>query len=208
MFKAVLLALTLLSSTCWAYYDVLDTGEMLPKGTYKLTGDAQLLTETGGLNVGASIDTSFRDEYGARALVGFGRTDYFMGALFKWAPIPDIDNQPAIGFNLGLLYAHWNGNADLTVRFEPIISKKFTIERSVVTPYASVPLGLRMRTTNANTNTSDLTAQLVLGSQLQVEKWKNLQFIGEIGLDLGNALSSISLAAIWYFDVENGFQLK
>ena len=112
----------LLGSQAFAYYDVLDNGEVLPQGHYKLTGDAQLLTDTGGLNVGAIFDAGFQDEYGIRALAGTGRTDYFMGALFKCMPIPDTENQPAVGFNAGLLYAKWEDSRDLTFRFEPLVS--------------------------------------------------------------------------------------
>ena len=208
----LLLSAVLLSSTCWAgYYDVLDNGEILPKGTYKLLGDAQLLTDSGGLNVSAAFDTGIDEEFGARGLVGFGRTDYFFGGLLKWMPIPDIEGgQPAVGFNLGLLYGHWNDDSDLTIRWEPLVSKKFKIETAVVTPYASIPVGVRIRNSNSNYNTSgtDVTWQLAVGSQLRVERWKNLQFMGEVGMDLGNALSYISLAAVWYFDFEHGFELK
>ena len=203
-----LLLISFFSSPCWAYYEVLDTGEILPKGSYKLTGDAQLLTDPGGVNVGAIIDAGFQDEFGARALVGFGRTDYFVGAMFKWIPIPDVDGQPAVGFNLGLIYAKWNDANDLTFRFDPLISKKFNLDNTVLTPYASIPLGVRMRNSSTQDTASHVTAQLALGSQLQVERWKNLQFMAEVGLDLSHAYSYVTAAAVWYFDEEHGFQLK
>lgn len=202
-------ALGFLSSPCWAYYDVLDTGEVMQKGKYKLTADTQLLTSTGGGNVGVIADAGIQEEYGLRAIAGLGRTDYFFGGLFKWMPIPDIQNQPAVGFNAGLLYAKWYDNRDLTFRFEPLVSKKFSLEQVIITPYGSIPLGLRTRSSNVNSDTgTDIAWQFVVGSQLQIEKWKNLQFMGEVGLELDHSLSHISVAAIWYFDEENGFELK
>jgi hypothetical protein len=201
------LSATFASSVCWAYYDVLDTGEVMGEGKYKLTADTQLLTSTGGLNVGGIFDMGFQEEYGVRVLGGFGRTDYFMGALFKWMPIPDVGNQPAVGFNTGLLYAKWDDSRDLTLRWEPIVSKKFTFEKAVLTPYASIPVGIRTRNSDTQTTGTDVTWQFVAGSQVQIEKWKNLQFMGEVGVDMGNALGHISVAAIWYFD-QNGFELK
>ena len=206
--QRLVLTLGLLSTPCWAYYDVLDNGEILQSGHYKFTAGLQTLTSSGGLNMGLMFDAGFQEEYGIRILGGLGKTDYYTGGLFKWMPIPDIEGQPAIGFNVGLVYAKWNDNRDLTFRFEPLVSKKFEMESVTLTPYGSLPLGLRTRNSDVNEAGSAVTWQLVAGSQLQIEKWKNLQFMGEIGLELEHAFSHISLAAIYYFDPETGFELK
>ncbi len=192
------------------YYSVLDTGEVLQAGHYKVTGDAQILTKNGGLNAGATFDMGFQEEFGLRALVGFGSTDVFAGGLFKWMPVPDIENQPAIGFNAGILYGKDGDTSDMTVRFEPLVSKKLHIEQTTLTPYASLPIGIRTRN-SSNYYVEDgtkMTFQMVVGSQLQVEQWKNLQFMAEIGLDLDKAPSYISFAGVFYFDSENGFSLQ
>lgn len=206
--RPLILILSLLSTPCWAYLDVLDTGEIMKPGNYKLTGNMQAVTSSGGLNLGLTFDAGFQEEYGIRLLGGLGRTDYYMGGLFKWMPIPDVDDQPAVGFNIGLLYARWNDDRDLTFRFEPLISKKFTTETMAFTPYGSLPLGLRTRNSEVHESGSAVTWQLVLGSQVQIEKWKNLQFMGEIGLDLAYAISHVGVAAIFYFDPEVGMQIK
>jgi hypothetical protein len=207
--KKIALASFLLSSTCWAYYDVLDTGETLAPGKYKLSSGVQALTSTGGGNLDAMIDMGFQDEFGVRGIVGFGRTDYSLGAMFKWIPIPDVDNQPAVGFNIGLLYGKWNDSRDLTLRWEPLVSKKFVMDVCTLTPYASIPLGIRTRTSDSrdvNTDTR-IPIQFVAGSQVKVQKWENLQFMGEVGVDLDQAYSYITVGAVWYFD-EHGFELK
>ena len=49
--------------------------------------------------------------------------------------------------------------------------------------------------------------QIVVGSQLQVERWKTLQFIAEVGVELDNAPSHVSLGAVVYFD-EEGFAIE
>jgi len=207
---ALSLALFLTLPAHAAYYGVLDSGEVLQSGKYKFTGDAQALTENGGLNLGASFDMGFQEEFGLRGLVGFGKTDFYAGGLFKWMPIPDLDNQPAMGFNVGILYGKDGDVSDMTVRFEPLMSKRLTIEQTTFTPYVSLPVGVRVRDTNnpyINDDTK-MTFQLVLGSQLQVEAWKNLQFIGEVGIDLDEAPGYLSIGAILYFDGENGFSLN
>ncbi len=208
MFNRILLLLGFISTPCWAYYEVLDTGEVLPKGQYKLTGETQLLTNPGGVNIGAIIDAGFQEEFGARVIAGFGRTDYFFSGMFKWVPIPDVENQPALGFNAGLVFGKWYDATELTFRAEPLVSKKFTLESTTLTPYASTPIGIRLRNSNTQDTTTYITWQLALGTQVQVERWKNLQFIGEVGLDLSHSFSYISVAGVWYFDDQHGFELK
>lgn len=189
----------LISAPAWAYYDVLDTGEILAKGNYRLLAGPQFLTDHGGLNVNAAFDMGFEEEYGVRGIFGFGETDIFAGAMFKWVPIPDIEKQPAVGFKLGLLYAKDGPVRDLTFRFEPIVSKKFDMQSTVWTPYASLPVGIRTIDSDVAKRT-DIAWQLVAGTQLQVQKWKKLQFMAEVGVDLDKALSHFSIAALLYFD--------
>lgn len=209
MIRLATLTLTaLLSIPAFAYYDVLDSGEILSKGQYKLTGAGQLLTDRGGLNAEAMIDAGFQDEFGIRGLFGFGRTDIFAGALFKWMPIPDLDKQPAIGFNVGVLYGKADAARDLTFRFEPLVSKKFSDGNLVFTPYASLPIGIRTRDSEIDGNSTNMTWQLVAGTQLQIPKWKKLQFMGEFGVDLDSAVSHITVGALLYFDEENGIVIE
>jgi hypothetical protein len=197
-----------MSSGAWAYYDVMDTGEVMQDGKYKVTADSQLLTSRGGINLGGIFDMGFQQEFGLRAIVGVGTTDYNFGALFKWTPVPDTDNQPAVGFNLGLLYAKIDDDKDMTLRFEPLVSKKFNLERVVLTPYASLPISMRNRTSPVEDSSTAIGWQAVGGSQLKIEQWQNIQFMAEVGVDLGsNAYSHISAGAIWYFD-NNGFVVK
>jgi hypothetical protein len=205
--KILGLCAMLMSLNAWAYYDVLDNGEILERGKFKVTTGVQALTDTGGGNIDAIIDAGINEEFGVRGLVGFGRTDYSAGALLKWMPIPDVENQPAIGANFGLLYGKWNDARDLTFRFEPLVSKKFVLEEVTLTPYASLPLGIRTRNSDTQNTDTALAFQFATGAQVQVPQWKNLQFMGEVGVDLDKALSHVSVAAIWYFD-ESGFELK
>ena len=198
------------STPAFAYYALLDNGEVMKPGHYKLTGDLQALTDDGGLNAGGRIDAGLDEEFGVRGVVGFGEIDYFFGALFKWMPVPDIESQPAMGANMGILYGKDGDVSDLTFRIEPMLSKRITIDQTFITPYVALPVGLRIRKVDnprVNDDTKG-TFQLVFGGQLQVEQWKNLQFLAEIGLDLDQAPGYISAGAIFYFDSENGFSLE
>jgi len=206
-----ILAILSFTSAAWAHTEVLDTGEVMGPGKFKLTGGLQALTERGGANATAIFDTGIQQDWAVRALAGFGKTDYYGGALLKWMPIPDVENQPAIGFNAGITYAHWLDFKETTFRFEPLISKKFVIDgNTAITPYGSIPIGIRLRSADdADVSSStQTTLQFAAGGQLQVERWKNLQFIAELGLDLDHAESYIEVGAIFYFDSENGMKLE
>lgn len=209
MRNLILTALLLFSSLpAHAYLSVMDNGEILPYHNFKLTGYGQVLTENGGLNMATRVDAGINEEMGLRGIFGVGKTDMFFGGMLKWMPVPDFEDQPAVGFNAGLIYAKDGETRDTTIRIEPLISKRFNVDNSKLTPYASLPMGIRMRTSrdpNVDENTI-MSWQLVVGSQLQLPQWKKMQFIGELGVNLDNALSHVSLGAIFYFD-ENGFSI-
>ena len=65
-----------------------------------------------------------------------------------------------------------------------------------------------MRDPRDEAHTTYVAWQIVAGTQLQVEKWKNLQFIAEVGANLNNALSHVSFGAIYYIDPERGLVLE
>lgn len=187
-----------------AYYSVLDNNEILSKGNYKITTNAQFITEGGGgANVAARFDMGLDEEFGVRGIFGVGQTDFFAGGMVRWVPIPDIDNQPAVGFNAGVLYGKDEDVRDLTVRIEPIASKKFNVSETIFTPYVSLPLGVRFQDTDVEDDTN-VTWQLVVGSQLQIPDLQKIHFIGEIGLDLTKAPTYVNIGALLYFDEENG----
>ena len=205
---ALLLTLFTLTHPARAYFALLDNAEIMPEGHYKVTGDLQALTDTGGLNIAARADAGFQEEYGVRGMIGTGVTDFFMGGYFKWVPIPDVKGQPALGVNVGVLFATDDGERSLTFRLEPLIAKKFESSVGSWTPYGSIPVGFRNRQGTDRHANSDVTVQAISGTQFQTKKWTNLQFLGEVGVDLNDALSHIALAAVFYFDEENGLRLK
>ncbi len=209
-FSLLISAFTLMSTEpAQADYALLDNGEIMQPGHFKLTGSTQILTESGGANLAARFDAGINEEMGFRGLLGLGKTDVFVGGLFKWMPIPDIERQPTIGTNVGMIYVKDNNIRDLLFRFEPLLAKKVVVERTVFTPYASIPFSIRNRSSSASdvdTNTR-VTWQLVAGSQLEVERWKNIQFLAEVGIKLDNAPSYIAVGALIYFD-EQGFSIE
>ncbi len=192
-----------------AYYSVLDTGEIMSSGNYKLAPDLQILTDDGGLNLGVTGDMGIDDEFGLRALAGFGKTDFYFGGMLKWVPVPDIEGQPLIGMNVGLIYAKDNDIRDMLIRAEPILSKKISLNGSALTPYVALPMSVRLRnSSNPKVDEDTVIAwQLVGGAQLQVEQLKKVQFMAEVGVELNEAPSYVAGSMIFYVD-EEGFAFE
>lgn len=179
-----------------AYFSTIDTGEILSQDKYRASAETQFLTSSGsGLNVNGRFDLGINEESNLRALVGLGSTDFHTGVFYKWIPIPDYENQPAIGFLAGPTFAHWDGESYIGARVHPIVSKAFDTEIGVFTPYGSIPFGL----VSGNDETF-VPVQLTLGSEFKAIDLQNIRFFAELGFDLNKSFSYISFAATLYFD--------
>lgn len=197
------ITLGLFSFSAHAYYSVMDTGEIMDPGRYKVTPEIQFLTEGGGANLGANFDMGLNDETGLRGQVGFGDTQFFAAGFFKYMPFPDVDKQPAIGFNAGLVYARDAGDADYTLRVEPLVSKKFTPDFGAITPYASIPFGWQHRSADKYAGDKDnLTLQIAIGTQVDLKTLPNWGLMAELGFDINKTFGYVSFGAAYYFGAE------
>jgi len=202
--SVLLLGLLAISAPAHAYYSVMDTGEVMSSGRYKLTPEIQFITQGGGANVGTNFDYGWNDDVGLRAQIGAGDTDFYLGGFLKYMPFPDIDNQPAIGFNAGLVYARDAGDNDYTVRVEPIVSKKFDVQFGAINPYASLPLGIQHRGADKYVNDhNNLTVQLAVGTQVDLKTLPNVGLMAEIGIDLNKTSNYVSFGGAWSFGAED-----
>lgn len=201
------LTVLLSGAPAFADYAIFDTGEIVKPKTYKLTANSQHLTESGGMNITARIDTGLTEEFGVRGFLGTGKTDVFVGAMAKWMPFPDTDSQPAMGVAAGIHYIKDGDLRDMVVRLEPMISKRVEVGTAVLTPYGSVPVSIISREVNEESD-DEVGTQFVVGSQLQLDKWKNLQFMAELGVELNEAPSYFGVGAIFYWDPAVGFKLE
>jgi len=193
-----------LSSPAFAYFDVMDTGEVMASGRYKLTPEVQFITDGGGANIGTNFDLGLSEDMGLRFQIGAGDTNFSLAGFFKYMPFPDTDSQPAIGFNLGVVYAHDAGDADFTVRWEPLVSKKFGFDWGGLTPYASIPLGINHRgSSRYNHDHNNLTVQAAVGSQVDLKTLPDVGLMAEVGFDLNKANSYVTFGAAWSFGAEN-----
>ena len=186
------------------YYSTMDTGKLLKEGHYNLGAETQFITEgDDGVNLDAKLDGPIDDEWNWRGMVGFGTTDFYLGGFVKWVPIPDFENQPAVGALIGVLYANYSHISALNFRFHPFVSKSFIFDFGEITPYAALPLGFR--TADGDT---DFTVQVALGSQFKPDAFERISFLAEIGFDIDNAFPYFSIGATLEFDEENGIEFK
>lgn len=86
------------SQNSHAFYETGESGEIAKEGTYKIGLMPQLrLSDGSGMNFTGFFDRALNDESSLRIHAGLGETDFYMGGSYKWIPIPDYKNQPAIG---------------------------------------------------------------------------------------------------------------
>lgn len=194
---AAALLLTAISTPAHAYFSVIQTGDVVPAGGFQVVLEPQIITTRyDGLGINAKLDAGIDDASSVRGILGVGdKMEFEIGAMYKYIPFPDTASQPAIGFEVGGLYASTKDEGEMSIRFNPLISKKFQAEIGDITPYASLPLGLTFR--------DDKTlwpVQLAVGSQLRLLNVPQLSFFTEAAFNVHEAFGYISVAAAWQFD--------
>lgn len=188
------------ASPSQAYYETLTTGNLLERGQYAATGSGQFITSgDDGFNVVGMLDSGLTADSNLRAVVGFGTTDFHLGGYYKWVPIPDVDNQPAVGIMGGVVYARHEQFDELSLRFHPLISKAFEVEVGDITPYASLPFSLR-----SVDGDFDVPLQAVVGAELKTFHYENIKFISEIGFDVSKSFTYFSIGMIVGIDQSGG----
>lgn len=196
---SILLSCLLLSLNTFAFESVMSTGELVPEGEYKVNTELQFITnsedDSSGANIVARIDKGLSEESNLRAVVGVGEVDLHLEGYYKWVPIPDYENQPAIGVLVGGTFARLNGVSRLTARVAPIISKKFEMNFGELTPYGSLPIGF-----GAIDGNNITPVQLVGGAELKPSGLQNISFMAELGVDINDAFTYFSVGASLSFD--------
>ena len=198
--SSVFLSALLLSRTSLAYLTIGETAEILPAGFYKLGVQPQLiLSEGGGLNVGAYFDTYLADSLNGRVELGGGKTAFWASASVKWVPIPDVDRQPAIGLRGALMYARDVDSNFYNIQIAPIISKKADTRYGEMVPFVALPV------TFINSNSKGIVAtQFAVGAE-----WfqnKEINYGAEIDLNMNNSFTAVSAFISFPFDGATGYK--
>ncbi|PWU17183.1 MAG: hypothetical protein C5B49_09385 [Bdellovibrio sp.] len=201
----------LVSFSARAWIEFAESGDVLPRGTYKLGGGPQFrmseLPGFSGTNSAATISTfmegGIRDDLGWRATLGAGDLGFFLGGGMKWIPFPDYENQPAMGLRADVNFGKKNDSTLSAIRVAPLISKGVQTELVTFVPYAALPLGLA-----SVDSTSSFMMQLALGSDIKPDAWKTVMFNVELGANITKAFSYLSINAFYLFDGGAGFKIR
>ncbi|MGE3975928.1 MAG: hypothetical protein AB7F59_15495 [Bdellovibrionales bacterium] len=191
------------TNNAYAYFSTMDTGDILPSGQYKLGVEPQYVSDPSGLNLNSFFDAGVTESSNIRVVAGVGSVSFNTGLFYKWVPIPDYQNQPAVGLMVGGTWARYKSENYPSVRFHPIVSKAFDTNIGLLTPFAALPFGI---TAGPSRNTYPM--QLAVGSDWKPDGLEKVHFMVEMGLNLNEAFSYVSVASVIYFDDENGFIFK
>jgi hypothetical protein len=179
-----------------AYLSVQESNEITPPGKFKLGFEPQMkLSRGSGANFSAFFDAPINDEMSARTLIGAGDLDLFAGASFKWVPIPDYENQPAVGGKVTAVFSKEDSDNFISLGFAPIVSKRFDSEVGLFIPYASLPVNF---VNGKSTTTTHIN--VALGTEFISPKADNMTFGGELGVDLHDSFSYLSAYLTIYLD--------
>ncbi|MCO5113771.1 MAG: hypothetical protein M9899_06315 [Bdellovibrionaceae bacterium] len=199
MIKFLLGLVLLLPVKSFALLTVLDTGEIIESGKYKLGIQLQGITdEPGGINFAGHVYLPINSAWNLRLHAGTGQTEFNAGGGVKWIPIPDINHQPAIGAIMEVEWASDNNFDVLYTRFAPLISKSFRWEYGAMSPYAAIPIGIYYML-DADHDKTDIFLQLALGVELDLEAFDNFTIVGEGGFDLKDSFSYVSIMGRFTF---------
>lgn len=202
--------LSSLSPAAFAFYTFQDSGDLLEAGRYATATEVQFVTSRdSGANFVGKIDGGLNDEFNFRAVIGTGNTDFQIQGLLKWVPIPDYENQPAIGLATGFLWARYESRAsadqtenEFSVRVIPFISKKFDTDIGPFTPYAALPFAIRDYASE-----SDVPFNAAIGSKFSHVDLAGVTFTGELGFDIDESFDYVSIGAIFSMDENFKFEV-
>lgn len=194
---AALASLALVASPAFAYNSVIQTGDVVEAGAFKINIAPQIiLSRYKGVGVDAMLDVGVDSSSSVRGLIGVGDgVDFQVGGLYKYIPFPDTDRQPAVGIEAGVVYARAGGVSEFDLRANPLVSKRFELEFGDLSPYAALPVGINIRSGG-----SQVPIQLAVGTELRMLSTANLSFFVEGAVNLYDAFGYVTGAIAWRFD--------
>jgi hypothetical protein len=198
------LALHLAATPAMALYSTLDTGDLLYEDQYSLGLEVQAITnsEAEGANLVGRFDMGYDEESNWQLELGLGEVDFQVAGYYKWVPFPDTVEQPAVGVRGGVLYASYEGENELSIRAHPFISKKFRSQIGELSPYASLPIGLR-----SYADDTELPINFAVGAKWLTNAYEKIEFLAEVGFDVNDSFSYITVGAKVQFD-DDGLRLE
>lgn len=191
----LLLSISSFASTSHAYLSLLSTGEILEQNQFQVMGYIEsVFNKYDGTNLNARGSLGLAEDLQADIEIGVGEFDVMLGAFAKWVPIPDVNDQPAVGVRAGLSYLNWDDFSQTSIVAMPFVSKGFETNWGKFNPFTGIPFGI-----NSNDDDTYFMARIAFGTEWTHDDNKQLHAIGEIAFDLSKSFSSINAGASYDF---------
>lgn len=178
----------------WGFGTHLNSSKVLRAGDYDVSALGQFFSDDRrGAYLGAMVDLpAFNSRTNWRLYAGAGSFDYAMGAMLKWVPLQQLDQNKyfSFGFTFGADYAHDDGFDFLVARVTPFISREFSWEFGVFEPYFALPLG----NVYFDSDTK-FYSQAAVGTHIKFEELRYMRFSLEGGFNIDNSESYLALLA-------------
>lgn len=179
LFFVCLLLMSRLSS---AYIIMAESGELVEPGKSTLGFFPQfILSDGGAFNFVSFVDTGLTESTSLRLQLSAGDTDISGGGSFKWVPIPDYQNQPAIGLKLGAFLGREGDNNFSHFQVAPLLSKKQSTDYGLFIPYGAI------QWSNLYISGENLRSLQLLAGTEYVHDDTNLKFGAELALEAKDA---------------------
>jgi hypothetical protein len=181
---------SLTSITSSAYLTFLESGEIAEVGSTQVGVTPQfVLSNGGGFNLSAFLDHSLQDSLSLRAYVGSGNTDFWSGVSLKWVPIPDFEQQPAIGVRSSLNIVRDEKESYFALQLSPFVSKKYSFEAGEAVPF------IALNVNHLNGKITDVTGfQLVAGSEYKNPNWNSISLAAELGMNMSKSFTYFAVS--------------
>lgn len=192
----VILGLFLATLPAKAYLTILESGEPVGVNEYHLGFAPQFVSgEASGTNAVFVLRKGLDEGRDFSVQVGSGAVDLWTTLATRWIPIPDVDNQPAIGLRFDVTLVRETNASGGSFRVAPFISKRYRTDVADLEPYAYVPLGF-----SVSEGKYDNMSNLVIGSQFRLEDLRPVYFYGETAFNMRNSVSYFTIGVFSTFE--------
>lgn len=175
-----MLLIGLVTVSSQGYLSIMESGEPVQAGDYHIGFAPQFVTNIDGAsNAVFNLRTQVNSGQDFSLQLGSGHTRLWTTLASRWIPIPDVQNQPAMGLRYDITLAQQSDQSSGVLRLAPFLSKRFRTEAGHLEPYVYLPLGVLIN----NDQTRSLSS-LTIGTQLQVEDLRPIYFYVESGINL------------------------
>ncbi len=199
-----ILLFSLTSHLTWAgVHSTLQTGEVTNRlkmniSSYLINREGSAGLDIEGLAIMGHVEIPYTESSSWRLGIGKGNFDVQLDGSWKWIPIPDHNNQPAIGTLLGMTYIHCStcveAPYEMGLYAQPIISKTFRTNFGSFNTYTGPMMAIMFHESNLW-----YPIRFAAGSELTLNNLQSLGFMLEGSLNISNSTNAVALGINYLF---------